>query len=132
MASRGKLIATLSTLLLLGAVSGEGYSVRRAGASAAQKKLAGSQAERAKILYANSCARCHGADGSGQTAMGRAFEAPNLTDAGWWKTQRPNDKRLTTSIRDGRSRQRMPAFGKELSKSEIAALVRLVRTFGGK
>ncbi|HZH90628.1 MAG TPA: c-type cytochrome [Pyrinomonadaceae bacterium] len=132
MASRGKLIATCWTLLLLGAVSGGGYSVRHAGASAAQKKSAGSQPERAKILYANNCARCHGADGSGQTAMGRAFEAPNLTDAGWWKRERPNDKRLTTSIRDGRNRQRMPAFGQELSKSEIAALVRLVRTFGGK
>jgi len=96
-----------------------------------QKKLTGKQLESAKILYENNCARCHGADARGQTAMGKAFAAPNLADAAWWKKERPSDKRLTTSIRDGRNQQRMPAFGQQLSKSEIAALVRLVRTFNG-
>jgi mono/diheme cytochrome c family protein len=64
--------------------------------------------------------------------LGRASAVPNLTDAAWWKKERPTDKRLTASIRDGRNRKRMPAFGQQLSKSEIAALVRLVRAFDGK
>ncbi|HEV2882457.1 MAG TPA: c-type cytochrome [Pyrinomonadaceae bacterium] len=123
----------LSLLLLPCIVSGGGYFGRLADASAAQKsKLAGKQTASAKVLYADNCARCHGADARGQTAMGRAFAAPNLTDAGWWKKERPSDKRLTASIRDGRGHGRMPAFGQQLSKSDIAALVRLVRTFGGK
>lgn len=136
MGRRGKLSAVVLTLFAV--ASSGGYFAHRAGASSAaaeasvtQKKLTGKQLEGAKMLYANNCARCHGADGRGQTAMGRAFAAPNLADAAWWKKERPSDKRLTASIRDGRSRQRMPAFGQQLSKSEIAALVRLVRTFDG-
>ncbi len=124
--------AALALALLLGMISGGGYFGRLADASAAQSKSAGKQLASAKVLYANNCARCHGADGRGQTAMGRAFAAPNLTDAGWWKKERPSDKRLTTSIRDGRNQNRMPAFGHQLSKAEIAALARLVRTFNGK
>jgi mono/diheme cytochrome c family protein len=122
----------LALLLVACIVSGGDYFGRLAGASAAQGKSAGRQLAGAKILYADNCARCHGADGRAQTAMGRAYAAPNLTDAGWGKKERPSDKRLTASIRDGRNHGRMPAFGQQLSKAEIAALVRLVRTFGGR
>jgi mono/diheme cytochrome c family protein len=117
--------------LLLGIVSGGGAAGRSVNASAAQKKkLQGRQLERAKVLYADNCARCHGADGRGQTMMGRAFAAPNLADAGWWKKTRPTDKRLTASVRHGRGQ--MPAFGQQFSTSEIAALVRLARAFEGR
>jgi mono/diheme cytochrome c family protein len=138
MSRRGKLIALAALPLLVLIVSSESYVARRSAAKAgapasaavAQKKLTGKQLERAKIVYANNCARCHGADGRGQTAMGRAFAAPNLADAGWWRQTRPTDKRLTASLRHGRGQ--MPAFGQQLSKSEIAALVRFVRAFDGK
>lgn len=76
------------------------------------------------------CARCHGADGRGQTPMGKVFSVANLADAKWWKKERVGDKRLTAAIRDGRNQ--MPAFGKKLSKEEIAALVVFVKTFNGK
>ena len=133
MGRRAKLTRAVSTLrLLIVTASGGGSVGRRAGASAAQKKLAGTQLARARALYADHCARCHGADGRGQTAMGRVFAAPNLADAGWWKKTRPTNKRLTSSIRDGRAEQRMPAFGRQLPKSDIAALAALVRTFDGK
>lgn len=142
MGRKGKLSAVV--LITLGLASGGGYFASRARAEAGEtaaaaaasvtqkKSSAGKQLEDAKIVYANNCARCHGSDGSGQTAMGRAFAAPNLNDAGWWKKERPTDRRLNASIRHGRNQQRMPAFGQQLSKSEVAALVRLVRTFNGK
>ncbi|HZG54733.1 MAG TPA: c-type cytochrome [Pyrinomonadaceae bacterium] len=134
MESRGKRAAAGLTLLLLpamlGVVSRGGYGGRLAGASAAQKKLTGKQLERAKVLYADNCARCHGADGRAQTAMGRAFAAPNLADAGWWKKTRPDDKRLTASLRHGRGR--MPGFGRQFSTAEIDALAAFARTFNGK
>lgn len=129
MGRRGKR-AALALALLLGMVSGGGYFGRLADASAAQKKLTGKRLAAAKVLYADNCALCHGADGRGQTPMGTAFDAPDFADAGWWKKTRPNDRRLAASIRQGRGR--MPAFGQQLSASEIAALVRLVRTFDGK
>jgi mono/diheme cytochrome c family protein len=81
-------------------------------------------------VYTENCARCHGADGRSQTPMGKVFAATNLADANWWKKERVGDKRLTASIRDGRGQ--MPAFGKKLSKEEIAALVAYVKTFQGK
>jgi mono/diheme cytochrome c family protein len=103
-----------------------------AAAATAQKKLSRKQQQlaSAKVLYIENCARCHGADGRGETPMGKLFEAKNLADAVWWKRERVGDKRLFASIRDGRNQ--MPAFGKKLSKEEIAALVALVKTFNGK
>ena len=137
MSRRWKLSAVVFVVFVVAACGGYVARLTRAEAGRlavgiAQKKSAGKQLEDAKIVYANNCARCHGSDGSGQTAMGRAFNAPNLADAGWWKKERPTDRRLNASIRHGRNQQRMPAFGHQLSKSEIAALVRLVRTFNGK
>jgi mono/diheme cytochrome c family protein len=151
MGRRGKLTtasaASLLVLLLAGMSSGVSYFVRHARAvgattttattattatttGVAQKKLNGKRLAAAQALYESNCARCHGADGRGQTVMGRGFAAPNLTDAGWWKKTRPTDRRLTASLRHGRGL--MPGFGGQLSKSEIAALVAFARTFDGK
>jgi mono/diheme cytochrome c family protein len=122
-------------LLLLVCVSvGGNYLGRRAGATAAttQKKLSRKQQQlaSARVLFIENCARCHGADGRGQTPMGKVFAAKDLTDASWWKRERVSERRLAASIRDGRDQ--MPAFGKKLSKAEINALVALVKTFNGK
>lgn len=136
MGRRGKLIIVV--LLLVGVSVCGNYSGRRAraeesaGTGATQKKLSRKQQQiaRAKVLYIENCARCHGADGRGQTPMGKVFAATNLADPGWWKRERVGDKRLTAAIRDGRNQ--MPAFGKKLSKEEIAALVAFVKTFNGR
>jgi mono/diheme cytochrome c family protein len=134
MGSRGKL--TIVVLLVGIAVSGIylGRFARAGGVApaAAQKKLSRKQQQlaSAKVTYLENCARCHGADGRGQTPMGEVYGATNLDDAQWWKKERAGEKRLTASIRDGRGG--MPAFGKKLSKEEIAALVAFVKTFNGK
>ncbi|HEX8424398.1 MAG TPA: cytochrome c [Pyrinomonadaceae bacterium] len=135
MGRKGKL--TVALLLVALSLSGNNLGRRaraEAGASgaAAQKKLSRRQQQlaRAQVLYMENCARCHGADGRGQTPMGRAFAVTNLADANWWKRERVSDRRLTAAIRDGR--KEMPAFGKKLSKEEIAALVAFVKTFNGK
>lgn len=135
MGRRGKLIIAV---LLVGVSLSGNYVARRARAeegaatAVAQKKSSRKQPQLAgaKVLYIDNCARCHGTDGRGQTAMGRVFKTKNLADAAWWKKERVGDKRLTASIRDGRGQ--MPAFGKQLSKEEIAALVSFVKTFNGK
>jgi cytochrome c oxidase cbb3-type subunit 3 len=136
MGRRGKLIITL--LLLVGLSLSGNYLGRRARAGAvvrtvaAQKKLSRKQQQlaRAKVLYVENCALCHGPDGRGRTPMGKAFAVTNLTDAAWWKKERVGDKRLVAAIRDGRGQ--MPAFGKKLSVEEIAALAAYVKTFNGK
>jgi cbb3-type cytochrome c oxidase subunit III len=129
---------TIAALLVGVCVCGN-YLGRRARAEAnaamaasTQKKLSRKQQQlaRAKVLYFENCVSCHGADGRGLTPMGRVLEAKDLTDAGWRKKERVSDRRLTTSIRDGRNQ--MPAFGKRLSPEKIAALVAFVKTFNGK
>jgi mono/diheme cytochrome c family protein len=81
---------------------------------------------RAKTLFAEKCARCHGADGRGRTVTGDMLGVPDFTDENWWKGDR-GDARLITSVTEGRDE--MPPFGRKLSRREIAALVAYVRRF---
>jgi cbb3-type cytochrome c oxidase subunit III len=84
------------------------------------------QLARAKTLFNERCARCHGVDGRGETVLGNMLGAPNFTDEKWWKEEK-DEKRFITSVTNGRDE--MPAFGKKLSKQEIGALVAYVRRF---
>ena len=80
-------------------------------------------------LFRNNCARCHGADGRGQTPLGELYKAPDFTDAEWWRTH--SDITRTRSLRGivRRGKGGMPAFGKKLKRSEITQLVSYVRRF---
>ena len=96
-------------------------------AAAPEKKGKAAQVERGRTLYMQNCARCHGADGRSETEQGELYGASKLADAGWWKSERINDRRLTLSITNGK-KGGMPAYGKRLSKADIAAVVAFVRT----
>jgi mono/diheme cytochrome c family protein len=84
------------------------------------------QLAQAKATFSERCARCHGADGRGQTILGGMLGVPNFTDEKWWKEEK-SDKHLINSVTEGKDE--MPAFGKKLSKQEITALVFYVRRF---
>jgi mono/diheme cytochrome c family protein len=77
----------------------------------------------AAVLYAGSCASCHGRDGRAKTFKGKRNHARNLTDAEW--QGRVSDERIFNSIMNGKGK--MPANGKKLSEQEIDALVTYVR-----
>src|ERR1041384_2713779 len=100
------------------------------GTVAAQRRVAKtSNAERVVDLFRSNCARCHGADGRGQTPTGELYKSPNFTDAEWWRkhssiTGTRSLVRIVTSGRGG-----MPAFRKKLKRSEITALVNYIRRF---
>jgi mono/diheme cytochrome c family protein len=78
------------------------------------------------MLFASKCARCHGNDGRGETAIGRIVNAPDLTDAEWWG-KRADNGALVSSVTNGRGG--MPAFRKKLAQKEIASLVAYARSF---
>ena len=121
----------LCAVLALGGVYFSSPS--RAGAPA-QKRPVGKEADalsaeelaRARALFEEKCARCHGLDGRGKTASGETLEVPDFTDERWWREGR-SGKRLITSVTEGRDA--MPPFGKKLSREEINALVAYVRRF---
>jgi cytochrome c6 len=69
------------------------------------------------------CAMCHGADGKGDTAMGKKF---GLKDMGSADVQGKSDADLTTIITKGKDK--MPAYDGKLTKEQIDGLVKYIRT----
>jgi len=107
------------------------YHTSYAGGPEARKQgelptLSAEQLARTKQLFKEKCARCHGADGRGQTVLGDMLGAPDFTDKGWWRDD-TNDARLVDTIANGKIE--MPAFGKKLTKQKIASLAVYVRGF---
>src|SRR2546423_1304827 len=119
--SRLKIFVVLSFVV----VAGSGHYMQRVAAQKRSKHE--TPAARGRTLYMQNCARCHGADGHGQTEQGELYGVPDLADGNWWKKERLSDRRLTNSITNGK-KGGMPAFGKRLARTDINALVAFVRT----
>lgn len=88
------------------------------------------RAAEAKENWDKQCAKCHGADGKGQTRMGKQAGAKDYTDA---KVQEElkEDKAIKT-IKEGLTvdgKKKMDAYGEKLSADEIKALVAYIRAF---
>lgn len=122
-----RLATTGSGLLLLALLLVELTVI---GATPAQRRrpTTGS-AERVVDLFSSNCARCHGADGRGDTPLGHTYNAPDFTDAEWWRnhTNITSTGSLLAIVRHGKGG--MPAFRKKLKRTEIKLLVNYVRRF---
>ncbi len=81
-------------------------------------KIVEGDAELAKPVYAEHCARCHGDAGQGKTAL--SLSNPMFLASA-------SDGYIRHAIDEGRSGTPMPAFGDKLSASEIDNLTRLIR-----
>jgi cytochrome c6 len=79
-----------------------------------------------ETLFKQKCTKCHGADGSGDTSLGRIFGTPDFTDSGWW-AKHSNTAEYTQVITKGK--KNMPAFGKKLTKAQIANLATYIQRF---
>ncbi len=85
----------------------------------------------AKDNWAKHCAKCHGADGKGQTVMGKKLGVKDYTDP---KVQAEfKDEQLQKATKDGvkdkNGKVTMKGFASTLSDDEIKALVQHVRSF---
>ena len=69
------------------------------------------------------CAMCHGADGKGDTAMGKTLK---LRDLGSPDVQKQSDADLTGIITNGKDK--MPKYDGKLTKDQISDVVKFVRT----
>lgn len=79
----------------------------------------GTMAKAAEPIFTSTCAACHGADGTGNTALG----APDLTDDFWLHGSSEAD--IHKTIHDGREGH-MPNWDKRLTASEIHVLAAYV------
>jgi len=80
-------------------------------------------------LFKNNCARCHGADGAGDTPLGHTYNTPDFTDPEWWRKHSniTSAGNLAAIVSHGKGG--MPAFGRKLTRIEIRHLVDYVRRF---
>ena len=74
-------------------------------------------------VFKTNCAACHGADGRGQSPMGKALHVKDLASD---DVQALSDQQLKTIIAEGKGK--MPAYKSKLSDDDIAALVAFIRT----
>ncbi len=85
----------------------------------------------AKTNWGKECSKCHGPDGKGQTRMGRQSGAKDYTDA---KVQDELDdakasKQIKEGMKDKAGKEKMKAYGEQLSDDEIKALIAHMRSF---
>ncbi len=80
------------------------------GFSAAENSALAANAK----IYASNCARCHGADGKGQTVVGQSLDTPDLT------AQSLSAASVARIVSKGKGS--MPSFGKKLTKAQIASV----------
>jgi len=117
------IVSTVSVCWLL--LAGSGLS------SAPQRRVPrkGRQINKVNDLYRSNCARCHGAEGHGDTPLGRTFNAPDFTDQKWWQEHAAmtSTRSLTAIVTNGKGS--MPGFARKLNRSEINMLVAYVRRF---
>jgi mono/diheme cytochrome c family protein len=96
-----------------------------------QRRRSNAQRRGEKVvdLFRTNCARCHGADGRGDTPLGHTYKSPDFTDPEWWRKNSniTTSGRLSEIVRRGKGG--MPSFGKKLTRTEIRSLVGYVRKF---
>ena len=73
--------------------------------------------------YKAKCAMCHGADGKGDTSMGKMMKIRDLSSA---DVQSQSDADLNNIITNGKGK--MPKYDGKLTADQINGLVKYIRT----
>ena len=73
-------------------------------------------------IYKTNCVLCHSADGSGDSASGKALHAKDLRSE---EVQKQSDGELIEVITKGKGK--MPAFGAKISPDDVTKLVAYIR-----
>lgn len=76
-------------------------------------------------VFKSKCVLCHGADGAGNTSLGKQLQAANL---GSKDVQKRTNAELTKIVHDGQAN--MPPFADQLSDGEISHVIQYVRQLG--
>lgn len=82
-----------------------------------------------KAIWDKQCAKCHGADGKGQTKAGKKAEVKDMTDAKWQAnlTDEKAFKSIKEGMKDGDKTIMKPAEG--VTDEDVKALVAYTRAF---
>jgi cytochrome c6 len=82
-----------------------------------------------KEVWEKNCTKCHGADGKGETKLGKKSEVKDMTDAKWQADLKDDKafKSVKEGIKEGDKIRMKPAEG--VTDEDIKALVAHTRTF---
>ncbi|MEI6604743.1 MAG: cytochrome c [Verrucomicrobiota bacterium] len=83
-------------------------------------------AEEGSAIFAKECAKCHGADGKGDTAMGKKLKIKDLTV----EVAKLDAAKIEATVKDGvkdGDKVRMKGF-KDLSDADVKAVAKYVAT----
>ena len=91
--------------------------------------LASATAAEPKAIWEKTCTKCHGADGKGETKIGKILGIKDFTDAQYQGTLKDGTmlKAIKEGIKDGDKTKMKPAEG--LSDDEMKSMVTFVRAF---
>ena len=84
----------------------------------------------AQAIWTAQCAKCHGADGKGQTAIGKKLHLKDFTTAEVQAGMK--DEEMFKSIKEGRKTKEGNSLMKpaqDVTDEDITALVKFVRAF---
>jgi cytochrome c553 len=84
-----------------------------------------SKSQGGAAIFKAKCVVCHGANGSGNTPLGKQLQAADLHSK---DVQKLSDAELRKTVHDGQAN--MPAFADQLSDEEISQVVKYVRQLG--
>ena len=85
------------------------------------------RADDSASLYKSKCAACHGADGTGNTTVGKALKIRDFHDP---EVKKETDSELIEITTKGKNK--MPAYGNTLKDSQIKDLVAYIRDLAKK
>jgi cytochrome c6 len=79
--------------------------------------------------WENLCAKCHGADGKGQTKAGKKLSVKDYTDAKVQAEMKDADmeKTILDGVTDKAGKEKMKAYKEEISAAEAKELVAYIR-----
>src|SRR5262245_38463140 len=81
--------------------------------------------DKSAAVYKQKCASCHGPDGKGETAAGKAMQVRSFASP---ETTKMSDDELAALIEKGKGK--MPKYCATMKPDEIKAMVAYVRTLG--
>lgn len=73
-------------------------------------------------LYKSKCAACHGADGKGETAMGKKLDIKDFHSP---EVAKMSDAQLFDITKKGK--EKMPAYNGKLTDDQIKSLIKYIR-----
>ena len=87
------------------------------------------QAQDVQSVYSKNCAHCHGADGRGNTPLGRELKLPSLRSA---RVANLPEEDLFVTIAKGAVDGKMPGFRKKLGDETVQQLATFVHDFNNQ